>query len=340
MRRLWPLFAAICLAMALTGAAANPGCPVGVSMNIPEHGDMQTLARDLIAVKALGANVQLVSCSWRELEPKPGEYDLKPLLEPANGLASAGFTLIVTIKTLDTNNRSLPDDLQAKSFSDPAVVARFGRLVRAVIPQLPAAVKQISLGNEVDAYLGQHPDEVEPFARLMENGRAISRALRPTLPVGVTTTYDGLRDRPLVVARIDRRMDAVFHTYYPLGLGFDAKTPPDVAADFARMVHAANGKPLVLQEIGYPASTLLGSSDDRQADFVTAVFDALGKNHARIAAANFFLFYDFSEAQLDTFQKYYGIPDPRFRAFLATLGLKRPDTTPRPAWDRFVAGVR
>ena len=37
---------------------------------------------------------------------------------------------------------------------------------------------------------------------------------------------------------------------------------------------------------------------------------------------------------------YYGLKEPRFRAFLATLGLRKADGTPRKAWMRFQARAK
>jgi len=315
-------------------------CHVGISLNITEGGNIQGFIKDVLAVKAMGTDLQFVSVSWRDLEPKPGEYNWKPILDSAQGLAKVGYHEIVTIKTIDTNQRNLPDDLKTKAFDDPKVISRFRALLAALIPQLPKQVHQISLGNEVDAYLAEHPAETEAFARLMAIGEKEGRRLRPGLGVGVTTTFNGMRDRPDIVRRVNAGTDCMFITYYPLKPDFTVQPVSVVPADFAGMLHTAGAKPLVLQEIGYPADTLLNSSDALQAQFIDAVFAQIAKHRAKIAVANFFILYDLNKSQLETFTAYYGLPDARFRAYLGTLGLKRANGTPRPAWARFEKGVK
>lgn len=336
-----PLFlGAACLLLPRIPVDAKPPCPIGISMNLPAKGTIKTLIADLQATKALGANLQFISCSWKDLEPSPSEYVWKPVVEPCRGLGSLGFTEILTIKTLDTNNRNLPSDLQSKPFDSPEVLERFGHMLRAMIPQLPPNVKAISLGNEVDVYLGLHPDETEPFMALMDRGRQVVKELRPDLPVAITATFDGLRDRPAIVTRLNKQTGVVFMTYYPMGHDFHVHTPKSVGGDFDRIARFAGMKRVFLQEIGYPASPMLRSSDGLQAQFVDAVFAQLGKHPATFAGANFFLLYDFTAEQLDTFVKYYGVGAPQFRAFLATLGFRHTDSAPRPAWKHFQTNIR
>ena len=109
----------------------------------------------------------------------------------------------------------------------------------------------------------------------------------------------------------------------------------------ARVVWIRPGvRPLILQEVGYPASTLLGSSEQQQAQFVTNVFDAWAPRGDRIPFLNVFLMHDFPQTLCDYFTQYYGLPgNERFSQFLCTLGLRKANGTPRLAWTAFVVLV-
>ncbi len=325
------------LLLSATLAMAPPRPLVGVAANPPAG---STGAQFLVGIRdaqRMGCRLMTTSHKWSDLEPKPGEVNLKPLEEALRGLPVFGFTVALTIQTLDTNNRTLPPDLMAKPLDAPEVRTRFDALVKQIAAKLGKSCPWVMLANEADVYLAAHPNELEPFSTLMEQGRRTLRAARPDILVGVTCTHDGLRDRPAAVARMNREMDIRTMTYYPLAPGFSVRPVGDVAADMARMVRGAGGKPLLIQEIGYPAAELLGSSGAKQAAFVDAVFDAADRHAPAIAGFCFFILHDFGDKLTDQLLSYYRLPDPKFRAYLATLGLKEADGKPRPAYARFEA---
>ena len=308
---------------------------VGVSLSVPEGGGATDLIAAVLTARTAGARLMYVSVKWSDLEPKPGVYNLKPIDDAVVNLGPLGFHVAITIQTIDTSNRTLPPDLMDKPFDSPEMRARLDALLQQIGPKLTAAVVDVNLGNEVDVYLGTHPQELEAYAGLMEAGRTRLRTSRPGLPVGVTTTFDGLKTRASVFQRLNRDMDVVTMTYYPLTAAFAVRPAADVSGDFDMMASAAGTKPLLLQEVGCPADPLVGSSEEKQAAFVDAVFDALGKHSSQIGFVNFFLMYDFGDKLVTALTQYYGLNDAHFRAFLGTLGLRKADGTPRLAWLRF-----
>ena len=315
---------------------APPGKPlVGVAANPPEGATAATFLVGIRDAQRMGCRLMTSSHKWSELEPRPGEYTLKSLEDGLRGVPMFGMTIALTIQTIDTNNRTLPPDLMAKPFDSPEMRTRFDALVKQIAARLGKHCPWVMLGNEVDVYLAAHPDEVEPFAGLMEQGRKTLKTVRPDTLVGVACTHDGLRDRPATVRRLNREMDVCTLTYYPLGPNFMVRPVSDVAGDIARMVRGAGEKPLLLQEVGYPAAELLGSSEQKQAAFVDAVFEAVASHGSRIVAFCFFILHDFGDKMTDQLLGYYRLPDPKFRAYLATLGLKKADSTPRQAYNRF-----
>ncbi len=320
---------------------------VGLSVSPPEGATgTQAFLDTFRLARGAGVRFLFLSHTWGgDLEKAPGVLDLKPLADEVQNLPLLGFDAFsVTIQTLDTTNRTLPPDLQTRAWDDPVLLARWDVFVDAlagILAAIPGRVGWLSLGNEADVYLGGHREELEAYARFIERGRIRLRARFPALPVGVTTTHDGLRDRPDLFRRLNRATDVVFLTYYPLGPNFGVRPVSGVPADFARMVRAAGNKPLLLQEAGFPADPLLNSSEEKQAAFVDAVFDQTAKYRAKIGFVNFFLLHDFGRALVDGFVGYYGLPNnARFRAFLATLGLRRANGTPRRTWGRFAARTR
>ncbi len=345
MRGSWRLGAAgVACGLVLISMAAWPAPPrtppfIGISVNPPEGGTMQDVISELVRLRDRGMGILYVSHKWSDLERTPGKPDVTSIAEAVRGTRLLGCRVTITIQILDTNNRTLPADLMAESFGSDQMHARFRSLLEAIAPALTSDVYSIQLGNEVDIYLREHPTETEAYARLVEEGRDLLRKARPDMRVGVTTTYEGLVRSPMIFERLNKRMDVVVMTYYPLGPGFAVRPVTDVAGDFGRMVKAAGARPLCLQEAGYPTSPILGSSEEKQAAFVDAVFSGVRKHSARMGYCNFFLLHDFTDSQVAEFLRYYRLPDARFRAYLATLGFKTAKGEPRKAWDRFLAGL-
>lgn len=330
-------------ALALVAVAPGrvPSRPlISISAMPKQNATPAEFGRMILGLRQMGVRGMYLSAKWSDLEPAEGSRDLKKLTQDLKGLTGLGFVVLLTIQTLDTNNRTLPADLAHESFGTAKMRSRFAALLRDLAAGLPAGVRWISLGNEVDIYLGEHPDELESFARFVEEGRSVLRAAGCKAAVGVTTTFDGLRTRRALCDRVNREMDCVPSTYYPLGPGFAVRPVSDVEPDLARMEAAAGRRPWLLQEAGYPAAALLGSSEQKQAAFIDALFDAAERHAARLQMVNVFLLHDFGDALVDSFLKYYRLPNARFRAYLATLGLKQADGTPRPAWARFEARTR
>lgn len=310
-----------------------------MQLNVKEGAKAEELGTEAVRLKDLGCKLMYFSFKWADIEPKPGEYKLDDIATGLYWMEVLGFETAVTIQTIDTNNKVLPPDLMTKAFDSKEVRDRFDALLAKIAEKLKPSTKWVMLGNEVDAYLSINKAELEPYAKFFEHGRSSLRTIRPNQLVGITTTFDGLRDRPEVFIRLNRESDIVTMTYYPLN-GFSVRPASDVAGDFEKMVKVAGEKKLLIQEIGYPASELVNSDETKQAAFVDEAFKAISKHKAKLAGVSFFLLYDFNKELMRMLEKYYGISDKRFLAFLATLGFHKADGTPRKAWARFESGVK
>jgi hypothetical protein len=73
--------------------------------------------------------------------------------------------------------------------------------------------------------------------------------------------------------------------------------------------------------LGYPSSPELGSSDERQADFIREVFRAWDAHATAIRMIDFSWLFDTSESSAGDTGRYYGMSGRRFSEFIRTLGL-------------------
>lgn len=284
----------------------------------------------------LGTTRVLIAKTWRELEPKNSQYNLKDLRHQAAAVRKLKQSIFFGLQLINTQKRELPEDLAEKSWADPILRSRVLAFLDKALPLLTdGRPLYVSFGNEVDVYFASRPEEVEAFCELFEAVRAHVRLNYPEVKLGITATDEGLRgDRPALITRLNRSTDVLMLTYYPTK---DMKVmPPDSPRrDLPRMVAYAAGKPIVLQEVGYPSAVGVGSSPQAQADFIKEFFSAWERHRQAIPHINLFLQTDVGTRICDQWTGYYGFTAHRqlFADFICTLGLKDAYGNPKPAWQ-------
>lgn len=313
---------------------------IGLSLNVPEGGGAPELIAGVRQQIRMGLNGGTLSLKWNEIEPNPGQFELKALEDRKGTDALLGTQSLITLQTIDTSNRTIPGDLQALPWNDPVLIGRFEKIVEKVCREASPEMKWISLGNEVDVYLASHFSEVETYRPFLAAGRRAAKRVRPDIKVGVTTTWSGLASQSAAIRSLQEGMDATVFTYYGVGPDFQVLAPASITKALDEMLAVAGTRPLLLQEVGYPASDLLGGGEAGQSAFIKGFFDALRPRSNRIALAVWFIQVDFSPPLVDLFQSYYGLKNERFAAFLGTLGLRDSKGKPRQGWKTFQDEVR
>ena len=280
------------------------------------------------AIYADGARGAQTAAPWSSLNPTGTTYDLTMVNSTYFGLdalAGYGFTsILINIPVIAINARTIPADIASLPFDNPTVIARYRALIDQVLPYLNSSVKYISLGNEVDTYFSTHASELKT---LIENARNYIHSLKPNIKVGVTTTFDGFVGNASAqtksdVASLNANMDVIILTYYPTGTNFVVRSPSTVSTDMASMVSTAMGKPLGMQEWGYPSSNVLSSTEQMQADFITNTFTYWQLyGSGRIPFISFFKRRDWDAVQCAALTGQTPGPGNYFYEFMCSLGL-------------------
>ncbi len=327
------------LIAAASFASARTGL-LGLQLNVTAHGGVDELFALAKETHDMGCTLLPHSIKWSDIERSPGKIDVADLKRDFDWREKMGFISYLTIQTIDTNQRTLPADLMKEAWDSPVMLRRETAMLHAVARTLPKSIGAVMLGNEVDGYLMAHRDEVASYLSFLKAGRSVLRSDVPGLPVGVTTMFLNLKSERDLISRLQAPMDLVSMTYYPLEGVAHPRPPREVDGDFDEMLRFSGNRLLFLQEAGVPASPLVGSSEDLQAQFVDRLFDAMRKCRSRLAGVCYFLAVDFSDSLVDQLVGYYGVQGEQFRAFLSSLGLKKQDGTPRKAWGAFKTDAR
>lgn len=300
---------------------------------IPEP-EFQDYVDAVLLTHDAGVDGNTFTEKWSVLEPDGIQID--EYVDGINGYQDYFHdTIMLGVQVINTTAKETPADLLDVPFDDPRMLRRFEALFDAILAQLDHDARYLSIGNEVDVYLANHRDW-DAYKVFYDGAVAYVHQVAPEIQVGVTVTYKGLLDYTDEVMRLNQNSDVLIVTYYPLGAAFTADNPDAPLTDFPTMVELAGGRPVVLQEVGYPSAELLNSSESEQAQFVRSVFAAWEAAGDSIPYLDFFLLHDLSDDFCSDLEAYYGLSHPNFHAYLCTLGLRTADGTPKQAWDAFV----
>jgi len=309
---------------------------LGIAISDRADGDF-----DAAFAEAVEAGMQTTSLSlgWDDLETAPGVYD--PAIDYL-GIAAGyypprGVRLLLSINPIDTNRTRLPSHLAGRDWNDPVVVEAFQRLLDWALDRAaPLDLVALVIGNEIDATLSSTA-EWQAYRDFHGQVAAYARAIRPGLRVGAKVTVGGVHGPFAVEAKaLADASGLVLTTYYPLGPGFQIEPPASVDRTFDEVVAASGGLPILFAEIGSPSTDSCGSSEALQAEFVQRAFDAWDRHAESIELLEFVWMHDIDQAALDRYEGYYGLSDPCFLEYLATLGLQSADGTDKAAWTRLV----
>ena len=292
---------------------------------------------------ALGVREVSVSLDWSLLEPSVGNYDntLPAIIDAFYPIQTGDLTLV--LRPLDTAGPSLPVGLVGRAYDDPAVITAFENFLTNLHTQLQnlntsGKLKWIHVGNEIDAYLGNDSTKWSQWQTFFKAAKAkINNLWGANVEVSSIIQFSALSDASKLTLYLNLvpELDSAVLTYYPLNTDFTMRPPSTVATDFNFMVNTISGKTILLQECGYPSSSVNNSSETLQADFISSVFEAWDTHLTRIHLIDFAWQYDVSSTQIDQWVIDFSMSgqpnEAAFRGYLGTLGLSNFDSTEKGA---------
>jgi hypothetical protein len=266
---------------------------------------------------------------------------------------------LMTLASINMTTRGVPNRLTGLAFDDPEMITAYKDSVDAFLAAWPFASEIIyfSLGTDVDSYLKDNPEEWPQFKTFVETMAAHFHENYPSIQVGVTTTSLGaLGDHKSEIQALNEVLDVWISTHYGTTENLESKPPEKIHEDLKALVAIAGKKPLVIQEIGYPSAELLGSTEEKQAEFVTELFAAWKTHGAKKIP---FLSYSRQKDWLPAYchfelcginvdengfcisplNEQMAAAYDRFIAFLCSLGLHDSDAQAKAGWNAFVEAV-
>jgi hypothetical protein len=309
-----------------------------------------TLAAMRNAVELGGQAAPRDEVGWADFEKTPGAPDFSSLVALRNFYATRcpryeeGMQFDHRVLIVNMNVRTkLPADLEGAAFDNAALISRYVAFVKAYFAAAGIGNESVCffISNETDTYFETHESEIPAFKTFYAAVKVGIKADYPNVRIGCITKYHG--DRPDIIADLNNSSDVVAFTYYghnPANFSYANLPPLDNV--FAGMIALAGGKPVVITEIGFAASPLLGSTEEMQAAYITEFFDTYPAYRNEIEWATYCMQADMSEDFVDWFAVMFnltGFMTPEFKAYLMNLGLYKSDYTPKKAVSAWKSGM-
>jgi hypothetical protein len=300
-------------------------------------------------LKDNGLNLLNLSARWDELEATVGRIDISnsPLNEPSQILSRYdNFTgVILCVKMIDTNVRTMPDYLSKKPFDDPDVIEGYLNIIDALAEHpLGKHITIFLVGNEVDLYFTKHRNELDSFISLYARAKERLNQRMPNVKVGTVNTYQGIKSDVPTFNKLKSIGDIIALTYYPFSdfAGVSMRPISEVDYDLRFLAEQSGNKPFGFVEIGYSAATTGKSSEAIQADFVRQMFKSLDPywRNGNLMFLHYMTTYDLPPELVDHYTREQGVASRRFNELIMRLGLHVWETgRPREGWTVFVKGA-
>lgn len=288
---------------------------------------------------ASGVRFATLPLQWDEVETTPGKYSPETdwLAIATAYYPTIGWKVALEFNPIDTLADRRPAWLKDKPWDDPDVIRSFQNMLQEVL-QRSAGIELVSLavGNEVDANLGADGESWARYKVLVEAARDVVKSMRPTLKLGVKTTFPNATGNSMgLIQDLNENTDMVMITYYPITADFHTRPPAAPEGDFALMTAAFPKREIHLAEIGYPSGGQCSLGEEAQGEFVKNAFAAWDQHASQIKTMYWDWMTDVSPEEVSQAAIYYKLTASCFSEFIATLGLETREPKPKKAWHVF-----
>lgn len=318
--------------------------PTFIGLTPTPAGDGPPSAADVIAARlvslASGARAVVTRRTPEELSSSAA---VDALAAEADFFQQRGTTMSFTLAVVDGATAHLPPEVSAFSWNAPEVAASTRATIDAALTSLDGSASFFVLGRDVDVYLEAHPAERAAFELFVIDTLDYVHAhpLAPEgLRAGVGFSFQGVsKPDPSYLPILDTA-DIAVSSYLP-GLG-DVEGGPlgAIAADADMLVLRAAGKPIMLESVGAPTSSVVGGSESKQAIFLDTFFDVIAARRDGFVFVNVDALHDLGPVRCEARAALLGVPpDGLWAAYLCSLGLFTPDDQEKAAWTSFVKGA-
>jgi hypothetical protein len=336
--------------------ALHRSLPVGIELGpYFNETDAGTVAGDA-EMLALGVRAVVLHVSFANYDlQSPGSATRwAKLTNRAHSYAQAGAQVVIALDLVERTVALQPADLATDWFSGETRT-RLQELIDRLYELMAPDISALTFGDEVDRYLSV---TVEPtrsqFQQLLLYGLRYAKNHNGAKPHGerataVRVALDATLNGWLQALGSDAgatalqalipELDAFAVSYLPLDANDQAVADDQALEPLRQLALAASSYSVLLQEISYPSSQAVGSSEVRQASFYRRLFDLLATDGKPFTLLSISPHTDPSNADCAAQAATYSQPTSSLIAARCSLGLWRHSGQPKPAWSVVLGGL-
>lgn len=324
---------------------------VPTPQSVWDGGTMESAqAEAVLSSLSAGARGLVLSYGWSDLAPASAPEPMSRwawLRNLGEFLRPKGKVVLLSIRCTDTTVDTRPLSVRGMPWDDANTSQAMHDLIDKLFATMGSEFRYLSLAFEIDQYVAAHPeqqDAVKSFA-MDALGYAKSHPSRPSgQRVGVTWStrvwlgggWDpvGLR-RDLVDAS-----DVLMMSYVPIDNDLRSKTPSLALSEIESLAIAKVDKPIVIHELAYSSSTLIGSSEASQAEFFRGLFPLIGTYRVSIPFVGISGLHDPTPNDCLARSTAKGTPgSAELYAFWCSTGLRTRDGMAKESFTTFLTGA-
>lgn len=318
----------------------------------PPDGDtfMETYCANMKEARMAGATYTHMYFPWAQIESSEGDYNwtVPDYVVEVNGLNDLKMSAVVSV--VYTNKiGELPDDVEFTSFKDGEFRERFADFMVDFVGKYKNTVKYFEIGNEVNIYFQEHPDELDDFKEFYEYVYNEIKKEHPDAEIGTIFAYHAAKetDTEYIIEELADIGDFNAFTLYIHGENYAFNRDVNDADELFDEIDAVSDKPYIVTETGWSTSSMLKSGEEKQAEYVDKVFEILEEKDDRMEMLAYFCSNDINEEECgksaESFISESMGEDIKetvywtyFEEFICTLGLKDVENEPKEGWDEWI----
>jgi hypothetical protein len=294
---------------------------------------------------ATGARGLTATVPWADLEGDGTSAAWKRLESLAGLLRAQKRMLTLSIPAVDGTLDGRPSSLQGAGWDAATTKTAMEAMVDQLYAKLGSELRYLSLGFEVDRYASADPAQRDAFLTFAQDvvQYANTHPNRENAQAGVTWSHEAWLSEPTPATwapGLVGQSDVVMVSYTPLGADLRVGPADSVHGDLPAMILAATDRPLVLTNVSYPSSVLIGGSEDEQAHFFELLFLEVEAHRAKIPFVAVSSLHDPESESCHAKAAAMGQPESlELYVYWCSTGLRTLNGTPKKAFDSFRTGA-
>lgn len=294
----------------------------------------ETLKDAFQKAKEGGFKLAIWTSDWGSVEPSLGNYEWAFLDYVTEKTKQQDFKFSLSLEIAQiADNPNYPKEINFTKFDEPDFLNRFKSFTRALVSRYKGKIDYLWIGQEVDVYLYNHPEQKEPMIKLFREFEKEAKSIDPAIKVGFVGAYHLAKEigNIKVLQELAQEGDVVAFTVYPEE-NSDIRNPSQTQNYFEEMMTLFPTKKIAIHETAWSSGGPKGNKN-KQAEYAKELSNIIDKHKDRFEFLSWYLLHDFSEEDNLAAAAEYGVEGSKeLLDWHGSLGLLKNNGNEKAAW--------